>query len=171
MLYTKTSTAPRLPSRSLAMHRSAIRHALQHTRASFHALVGSLSDDDWSKHSPNTAWSVGELLAHLTLSLEIIPEQVARARRSKGMRNEPPVLNHAINVLRSRLVAGKENRRTIAQRYDAAHAAVLALLDSITDEEWGQGARFFHRYQTIHDLVSRPVTHFREHAEQIRDAL
>ena len=88
VLYAKTATAAHPHSRSLTLHISALRHALHQTRAGFHALLRSLSEDDWSKHSPNTAWSVGELLAHLTLSLEIIPEQVARARKSKGMRND-----------------------------------------------------------------------------------
>lgn len=171
VLYVKTPVRAHSPSRSLTLHRSALRHALQHTRGGFHALVRSLSDDDWSKHCRNTAWSVGELLAHVTLSLEIIPEQVARARQSRGMRNEPPVLNHAINVLQSRLVARRENLETIAHHYDAAHISVLAVFDSIKGEEWGRGGRFFHRYQTIEDLVSRPVAHFHEHAEQIREAV
>lgn len=171
VLYARAATAPHLPSRSLTLHRSALRHALHHTRGSFHALVRTLSDDDWSKHCRNTAWSVGELLAHLTLSLEIIPEQVERARRSRGMRNEPPMINHAINVMQSRLVARKESLQSIGHRYDAAHVALLAVLDRVKGDEWGHGGRFFHRYQTIEDLVSRPIAHFHDHAEQIREAL
>jgi len=161
----------RPPLRSVAPRRAALRAELDATRERFHALVRSLSDADWSKHSATTAWTVGELLAHLALCLELVPEQVERVRRGKGMRNEPIVLMHAINVVQSRMAARREDLRTIGARYAAAHAAALAVLDGVREGEWDRAARFFHRHQTIEDLLQRPVSHFREHADQIRDSV
>ena len=50
--------------------RDALLSELEGTRTAFHALVRSLSDDRWRQKSPASAWTVGEVLVHLTWALE-----------------------------------------------------------------------------------------------------
>ncbi len=152
------------------MVRAAIRSDLEATRDRFHALLAAWPEEDWPRHGAATAWSVGELLAYLTLSLERVPTQVARARRGQGMLNGPPVLLHARNVLQARRGAAKEDRHHIGRRYDAAQATVLVTLEDVRDDEWGKGARCFHRYPTVATILHRPVAHCEEHAAHIREA-
>jgi Mycothiol maleylpyruvate isomerase N-terminal domain len=69
--------------------RGALRSELEATCIAFHALVESLSDDRWHQKSSTSAWTVGEVLVHLTWALEQLPNEVASARRGKGMFNFP----------------------------------------------------------------------------------
>jgi len=157
-------------ARDGAALRAAIRADLEATRHRFHALLATLSEEDWPRHGATTSWSIGELLAHLTLSLERVPPQVARARRGQGMLNGPPILLHARTVLQARRVAATADRHHLGRRYDAAHASVLATLEDVRDDEWAKGARCFHRYQTVAAILRRPAAHFEEHAAHIREA-
>lgn len=161
-----SSPAPEQGRDSAAL-RATIRADLETTRHHFHALLTTLSEDDWRRHGGDTVWSIGELVAHLTISLERVPAQVARARRGQGMLNGPPVLLHAFNVLQARRGAASEDLHRIGRRYDAAHASVLATLEDVRDDEWAKGASFFHRYQTVTAILRRPVSHFEEHAAHI----
>jgi hypothetical protein len=49
--------------------REAIYKELETTRARFHSLFNSLSEDDFKKQSLNPGWTNGEILAHMTFGL------------------------------------------------------------------------------------------------------
>jgi hypothetical protein len=61
--------------------RRALRSELEATRSAFQALAASLSDDQWQQRNPASAWTMGEVLVHLTWALEQLPKEVASARR------------------------------------------------------------------------------------------
>jgi len=149
-----------------APDRTAIRAELESVQAAFHQLVDSLSDADWRRKSPSSDWTIGEVLVHLTWSLEYLPREVAQAALGKGMFNNlPKAIADPASLYYIRWLARKANRDNIVQRYDAAMAAVIAALDTVRDEDWGKGAKFYGEgFYSIEDLFHTPLDHFREHS-------
>lgn len=72
-----------------AVERAALRAELEATNARFRALVESIPDERWHQPSPGSAWTVCEVIVHVTWALEQLPAEVASARRGKGMFNYP----------------------------------------------------------------------------------
>jgi uncharacterized protein (TIGR03083 family) len=152
--------------------RQAIHEHLAAARAGFHALLDGLTDADLRRPSGNPAWTVGAVLTHLVWSLELLPREVASARAGKGMFNLPPVLRDVLNAWATRLAARGQTLATLRQRYDAAHAAALALLDSLGDDELQLGARFWSEgFRDIAGLYAAQVDHLAEHGDDVRRAL
>ena len=50
-----------------------IRDELEETRRQFHALLGSLSAEDWDAPSRNPAWTNGQLVFHMLFAFMLIP--------------------------------------------------------------------------------------------------
>src|SRR5438552_7125210 len=53
--------------------REAIREELERVRGQFHAVVAALHEADWRAASLNPAWTVAELLSHVTVQLGSLP--------------------------------------------------------------------------------------------------
>jgi hypothetical protein len=152
--------------------REAIRSELEATRIAFQEVVGELAESEWRRKSATTAWTIGELLMHLTQSLETVPDQVESARKGKDFMNLPLFIFNPIKVLVVRLMARKETLRSIGARYNAAHEAALKVLDGVQDDEWKQGANCFGEgYWTIEFMFHEPTVHLQEHAEHVRQSL
>ena len=144
--------------------RPALRSELEATRSAFQALAESLSDDQWQQKSPASAWSVGEVLVHLTWALEQLPKEVASARRGKGMFNFPKWLADPLSYWITRWTARNATRESIVRQYDMAMAAVIHALDEVQESDWRLGAQFYgHGFYTIEDLFHTPAEHFAEH--------
>ena len=150
--------SPRVPDRV------ALRFELEATRKAFHTLLHSISDDRWHQKSPTSAWTVREVCEHLTWALEQLPQEVASARRGKGMFNYPKRLADPVSYWLTRWTARNATRASIARRYDAAMAAVIRTLDEVPETDWARGARFYgERFYTVADLFHTPAQHFAEH--------
>jgi len=144
--------------------RAALRSELEATRSAFHALVESLSDQHWREKSPTSAWTVGEVLVHLTWALEQLPKEVASARRGKGMFNFPKWLADPLSYWLTRWTARNATREQVVRQYGAAMAAVIRTLDEVKESDWALGAQFYgHGFYTIADLFHTPAQHFAEH--------
>jgi hypothetical protein len=183
--------------------RDQIRAELEATRIEYHKLVDSLSDQDWHKKSGNPAWTIGQLLFHMTLAPRLLPSEVRLIRKRKTMPkllaflfNQPGVivtrkgtqkrktvprlpalLFNQLNVLITRIGARNVTRRSVGEKYDAAHAAALNALETIEEHEWSQGVhypgwdRFLDGHVTLERLFRYLAVHFEVHAEQIRQGL
>ncbi len=152
--------------------REELRAELAATRAAFHGLLSSLSDADWRRVTNNPAWSVGHLLHHFVWSLELLPREVASARRNKGMFNLPPFLRDPLNSAVTRFGARNQSLDTVARRYDAAYAAALQTLDGVRDDEWRRGAQFWGEgFIDIEALFRSHARHFAEHGQDIAAAI
>ena len=152
--------------------REELRAELAATRAAFHDLLAGLSDTDWRRATGNPAWSVGHLLHHFVWSLELLPSEVASARRGKGMFNLPPYLRDPLNSAVTRFGARRQSLGTVARRYDAAYAAALRTLDGVRDDEWRQGAQFWGEgFIDIEGLFRSHTQHFAEHGQDIVAAI
>lgn len=148
--------------------RAAICEELEAVQAAFHQLVNSLSDADWYRKSPSSDWTLGEILVHLTWSLEYLPREVAHALRGKGMFNLPKAIADPFSLFYMRWLARRANKTSVVRRYDAAMAAVKTVLKDIHNEDWVKGANFYAEgFYTIEDLFHTPADHFKEHVAGI----
>lgn len=60
--------------------KETIRRELEATRSRFHALLNSLSEEDFQKQSLNPGWTNGEILAHMTFGFIVINALLPMAR-------------------------------------------------------------------------------------------
>ncbi len=132
--------------------RQAMRDQIESTRKAFHQLLDSLSDEDWKKKSGNPAWSVGQLMWHLGRGMEFFTEAIGYCRKGRAP-NPPSWLIAPGNVLLTRFGSRGTTPASAAEKYDRAHEALLACLDSVQDDEWGKGARLRRR---LHHRVDVP---------------
>lgn len=148
-----------------------LRSQLEETRSAFYAVVESLADADWHRKTSATAWTIGEVLTHLTHTLAHTPEAIEHLRQGKNYHNTPSFLNwlgHLINRRLAQQSARSQTRASILVWYGKAHTAMLATIESIGDDEWGRGAHCFGAgYKTVLDLCQMLPSHFQEHAAQI----
>jgi hypothetical protein len=163
-----TNVSRSAPSSTALPDREALRAQLEETRLAFHTLVESLTEAQWHSKIRSTAWTVGEVMTHLALSLAFKPETIAHVRRGKNHLNLPPWLTPRIGYLLVKYSARRKTRHSILARYDQAHGALLACLDGITDQEWNLGAFCYGEgYKTLREVCQAPVSHFQEHAAQV----
>ena len=169
MMRTHASTSS---TTSIAIvDRTVLRSQLEETRSAFHALVEQLTDADWHRKTSSTAWTIGEVLTHLTYTLAHTPEAIEHVRQGKNYLNPPSFLNWLGPLINRKLAqqsARGQTRASILVWYDKAHTAILATVEGIGDDEWGRGASCFGAgYKTILDLCQALPSHFQEHAAQI----
>lgn len=157
--------------------REQIRTEIESTRTAFHELVGSLTDADWQRPSGNPAWTVGQVIYHMTLAPRMMPQDLRMIRSGRRFSMPPAFLFDRLNVLITRLGARRETRQTVLERYDDAHAEVMRLLDTIGEDEWAKGLDYpgwdplLSGLVTIERLFRYLPSHFQSHAEQIREGL
>lgn len=154
----KTAAAPRV------VDRAALRAELTATNDQLRTLVEAIPATRWKQLSPGSAWTVCEVMVHLTWALEQLPAEVASARRGRGMFNYPAWFADPASYWITRWNARGVTRAAVVRRYDAAMAAVLASLDTVADGEWDRGANFYgHGFYTIEALFHTPAQHLAEH--------
>ena len=162
-----------------------IRSELEATRASFHALLDSLTEDDWRRSSLNPGWTNGEILAHMLFGFIVVNVLLPLARvwgRFPESSSKPLawLLNVAtgpfnwINALGARMQGRVFTRMRIGKQFDRVYALLMKKTSSIKEEEWGHGMYYptkwdsnFSEFMTIEKLLHYPVIHFNYHLNQI----
>ena len=137
-----------------------IRVELESARASFHALLDSLSENELQKRSLNPGWTNGEILAHILFGFIIL--------------NAFTVPFNWVNALGARLQAWVFTYKRIGKIYDWVYFSLVKQINSIKDDEWERGMHYptqwdsnFNDFMTIEKLFHYPVIHFNFHLEQI----
>ena len=164
--------------------KDSIRSELEATRADFHAMLGSLSEQGWYERSRNPAWTNGQLLFHITLGfllvlplLRIMRLFVRLPRRSSkifaSLLNLSTPLFNRVNAIGPRIGARLYQRDALGRLYDRVHEAILKRLYSIRDEEWARGMCYptrwdpsFADYMRFEDLLHYPTVHLKHHRSQ-----
>jgi hypothetical protein len=161
-------------AQSYAPNLAAIRADMESTRAAYRQLLGSLSDADLARPCAISKWTIAELMCHMALLIEqAVPMMLNQARKGKPM---PRLLDtrfgHWINYQLAVRAARKATRASLAQRYDAAHANLLGLLERVEDGEWSLPTAYPDgRPLTIETVFRVPAEHFELHAAWIRQTL
>ncbi|MEO5887097.1 MAG: DinB family protein [Anaerolineales bacterium] len=165
--------------------RETIRAELESTRATFHALLGSLTQENLRGRSHNPGWTNGEILAHMTFGFIVINVLLPMARlwgplprgSSKWfawLLNSVTGPFNWVNALGARFQGRVFNYGRVGRVYDWVHASLLKQVESIKDDEWQLGMYYptqwdanFDEFMTLEKLFHYPVIHFNFHLNQI----
>lgn len=159
-----------------------LRLELIDTRKNFYALLAEIPDTAFSKPSGNPAWTIGEVLFHMSLAprfmatdLRIILTRPRLARMFAAF--VPIALFDRVNDLYTRFGARNLNRRFLQEQYDKAHQRALKALDALQESDF-QTSVLYPGYDpqlsgivTVERLFRYIKLHFDSHAGQIRDWL
>jgi hypothetical protein len=142
----------------------SIRAELEATRAAFHDLIASVSDEAWNRESVNAGWKVGWILMHVAMYLSALPGRLEAIQRGHtGPYRDKETIPFDIE---------KETRQSTAAKYDEAHQLALRLLDGIADEDWVKVLVLSEDFsQTPESLYRYHTEHFREHEAHVKASL
>ena len=165
--------------------RKAISEELAATRARFHSLLDSLSEEDFQKQSLNPGWTNGEILAHMTFGFIIINVLLPMARLwgrlPKGSSKWFAWLLNIftgpfnwINALGARGQGKVFTHRRLGRIFDRTYFSLLGKVNSINEDEWEHGMYSptkwdtnFDEFMTLERWFHYPVTHLNFHLMQI----
>ncbi len=156
--------------------RERLRGELEATRRAYHELLAEIPDAAWDRPTANAAWTVRQMMFHITLALRFLPADVALMRRGR-MPAVPPWLFNALNEWYTRFMGKRQTRASLAAEYDKRHAAVVSLLETIEPEEWALTGEYpdinrnLEGTRSMADMFHYISVHFDEHAADIRPAL
>ena len=143
---------------------------LDQAREEFRELVQGLSGEEWNRTSNNAAWTNAQLCWHLAFTASGGTLRVSRLRQNKGM--EPPgALMAVLNVFSLWLVRIRSRGATpdsVLAFFDERLAATRGVIDTIADDEWGNGAVFLGEPMTVGNSFGFLREHITEHAAEMR---
>jgi hypothetical protein len=159
-----------------------LRAEMIDTHNAFHKLLAEIPDDAFSSPSDNPAWTIGEVLFHMSLAprfmvtdLRVILAQAWLARMFAIL--VPAALFHRLNEFFTRYGSRNLNRTFLAEEYDRAHQRAMQSLEALQEADFQKSLR----YPGYDPLLSGNVTverlyryinlHFEAHERQIRESL
>jgi hypothetical protein len=163
----------------------SIRSELDSTRVAFHALLDSLSEEDWHRQSLNPGWTNGEILAHMVFGFIIVNALLPLARLwgrlPKGSSKPFAWMLDSLtgpfnwfNALGARMQAHVFTYNRIGKLYDRVSGSLSKRVGLIKDADWERGMYFptkwdpnFSEFMTIENLFHYPIIHFNFHLKQI----
>jgi hypothetical protein len=152
---------------------------IRETREKFLALLESIPEADYSLPTNNPAWTVGDILYHITLgpralSLEIWMIVHARGLFQIGMKYFPSKLFNRVNATFAR--RGKRiNRQMLVKAYEAGHAGIRSRLRRTREGDFQKSvvypAEFVSELAgkvTVERLFRYVKGHFEVHSKQLK---
>jgi hypothetical protein len=165
--------------------KDTLQEELKTTRIKFHAVLASLSEQDFQQQSLNPGWTNGEILAHMTFGFIVINVLLPLARfwgrLPKGSSKWFAWLLNALtgpfnwfNAWGARGQGKVFTRKRMEKTYDRVYFSLVDKINSIKDDEWERGMYYptkwdpnFDEFMTLEKLFHYPVTHFDFHLTQI----
>jgi hypothetical protein len=157
--------------------REQIRSQLEATRSAFNSLLDQLTIEDLNKPSLNPAWTIGELLYHMSFAPRNLPSDVWLIRHLNWVPKIPAGTFNKLNTYLTRRGGRNATKKMLAESYDEAHQRTLKALESIRDDEWEKGVKYpdwdpmLNGYVTLERLFQYIGLHFESHAGDIKGAL
>lgn len=158
--------------------REKLRMEIEETRISFHQLLESIPDEAFSLPSDNPAWTIGEVLHHMSLAPRFLSQDVKIITTQNWMYKVIPIiipkqLFDWLNKKMTKYGARKLSHEFLAAEYDKAHQATLKALDEVKEADFEKKLN----YPDWDPLLSGEVTlerlfryvkvHFDSHAAEI----
>lgn len=155
---------------------------LVQTRDAFHALLAEVPDEAFSRPSDNPAWTIGEVLFHMSLAprfmttdLRIIISRPWMVKIFAAF--VPKSLFDSLNAFLTRFWSRNLDRKFLADQYDRAHERAFKSLENLKEEDF-QKSLDYPGYDpilsgevTVEKLYRYMKLHFEAHASQIRERL
>ena len=162
------------------MNKKELETQLDETHRRFIALVESIPEESYSLPTDNPAWTVGDILFHITLgpralALEIWLTIHAAGLYNFAMRHFPSRLFNSVNAWFGSGRSERVNRQSLLKAYGKAHAVIKSELRRAREEDLMKTAVYPLDY--VSDLkgevsverLFRYVTgHFEEHERALR---
>ena len=146
------------------------RAELAQAREDFRELVLGLSGEEWSRRSDNAGWTNGQLCWHIALTAGGGKLRVSRLRQNKGM-NPPAPLMAVLNLVSLWLVRIRSRGATpesVLAFFDEGFADTVGVIDTVGDDEWGNGGNFLGEPMTVASSFGFLSGHIAEHAAELR---
>jgi uncharacterized protein (TIGR03083 family) len=150
--------------------KAAIRQEMRSAQQELLEVLDRVGPADWDRISPNEGWTIQHLLTHLSTSETGFVGTARRMAAGEGgvPADFDPNRWNAGQMRRHVEVAPEELRH----RLEAAHAAILELLDTLDDASLDQrGYLSTGQDGSTEDLYRLVASHKRTHTEDIRAAL
>jgi len=106
--------------------RERLQQEIESTRAAFHGLMDSLSEEALSLPSDNPAWNIRQVLYHIAIIPRYMIVEVVMIRRQVWLyqllpRLIPKGLFDWLNARLTRLGAGRKSRQDLAEVYERSY--------------------------------------------------
>jgi len=155
---------------------------LESTRQNFHHLLDSVPEALYVQPSDNPAWTIGDVLYHITLGPIAIRFEIWMIRKT------PWLFSFALNDLTSRifnwgnaLFARRPKRITrqlLIRAYEGGHAGLISSLKRVREADFERSVIYPETFVselagvvTIERLFRYVTLHFDVHAEQIHSVI
>lgn len=162
--------------------RAQLRNEIIETRRRFHQLLESVPEEAFDWPSDNPAWTVGQVLYHMSLAPRFV---IADVRMITGKawiyrlipRIIPKWLFDWINARLTRYGARNLSREFLANEYDKAHQIALHALELVGDDEFKKSVTYpdwdplLSGQVTIERLFHYVKDHFEVHASEINQQI
>ncbi len=152
------------------------------TRDAFHRLLDEIPDAALSEPSDNPAWTIREVLFHMSLAPRLMVSDIAMITRGPWLvRVVPRLVPQGVfdwcNKVYTRERGRRKSRRALAAEYDRATETILGALARLDEADLGRSAVYpgwdplLAGEVTLARLFHYVQAHFDTHAEQIRDRI
>lgn len=159
-----------------------LRAELIQTRDDYHVLLAEVPDEAFSQPSDNPAWTIGEVLFHMSLAPRFMSTDlriiISRPWMAKVFAVLIPIsLFNRLNAFLTRFWSRNLDRSFLAEQYDRAHERAIRSLEGLTEDDF-QKSLHYPGYDpilsgevTVERLYRYMKLHFEAHAAQIRESL
>ena len=117
---------------------------LQEARAAVYDRVGKLSSEEVGRPGTIGEWSVADLIGHLGFWEELALEAIDARREGRKPRAEEIFDADTIDQANAEDVARKRTMsfEEVQRASDQTHRALLSAVESLSDDDWSQKARY-----------------------------
>ena len=152
------------------------------TRQDFHHLLDSVPEAFYSHPSDNPAWTIGDVLYHITLGPSALRFEIWMIRHANqlfqfAMNDLISYIFNRINALFARQPK-RITRQTLSRAYEAGHAGLMSSLMRMSEDDLQKSINYPKSFvvelagEVSVERIFRYVNeHFDVHAEQINEAL
>ncbi|MCL4872379.1 MAG: maleylpyruvate isomerase N-terminal domain-containing protein [Anaerolineae bacterium] len=159
--------------------RDDLRREIEETRTAFHRLVDEVPEEALSRPSDNPAWTIGEVLYHMSLAPRLMVADVSMITGERqAYRLLPKLIPQAlfdwVNKVYTRSKGRNLSHRELIEAYDQATVKILQVLESVGKEDFEKRAVYpgwdplLAGEVTLAQLFHYVKAHFEVHEGQIR---
>lgn len=162
--------------------KAELAQEMENTRQDFHHLLDSVPEAFYSHPSDNPAWTIGDVLYHITLGPAALRFEIWMIRHTRwlfqiAMNDLTANIFNRVNKMFARLPK-QITRQTLSKAYEAGHAGLMSSLKRMNEDDLQKSIKYPKSFvvelagEVSVERIFRYVReHFDIHAEQINKAL
>lgn len=152
------------------------------TRQNFHHLLDSVPEVFYSHPSDNPAWTIGDVLHHITIGLPALRFEIwmichARGLFQVGLNSLPSKVFNRLNAQFARRTR-TPTRQTLIKAYENGHTGIMSSLMRMNEDDFQKSVIYPAEFVpelagkvTVERLFRYVKYHFDIHADQIQKGL